>query len=92
MVIHSYRHRYGLVEGDPRYQGPEDLIAAQPPVSVPTVVLESGADGVGGPSAAEDRDCFTGPYEHRLLLGVGHNVPQEVPAAFADAVAGLLTR
>lgn len=92
VVIHSYRHRYGLVEGDPRYQGLEDLIAAQPPISVPTVVLESGADGVGGPSAAEDRDCFTGPYEHRLLPGVGHNVPQEVPAAFADAVAGLLPR
>ncbi|MFD9409763.1 alpha/beta fold hydrolase [Streptomyces sp. NPDC059989] len=92
VVIHSYRHRFGLAEGDPRYQELEDLIAAQPPISVPTVVLESGDDGVCGPSAAEDRDHFTGPYEHRLLPGVGHNVPQEAPAAFTDAVAGLLAR
>ncbi|MFD8320606.1 alpha/beta fold hydrolase [Kitasatospora purpeofusca] len=92
VVIHSYRHRFGLAEGDPRYQGLEDLIAALPPITVPTVVLESGADGVAGPSAADDRDCFTGPYEHRLLPGVGHNVPQESPEAFADAVASLLSR
>ncbi|MFE6871366.1 alpha/beta fold hydrolase [Kitasatospora sp. NPDC057692] len=92
VVIHSYRHRFGLAEGDPRYQGLEDLIAAQPPITVPTVVLESGADGVGGPSAAEDRDHFTGPYEHRFLPGVGHNVPQEAPGAFTDAVVGLLSR
>ncbi|MFD4903880.1 alpha/beta fold hydrolase [Kitasatospora purpeofusca] len=92
VVIHSYRHRFGLAEGDPRYQGLEDLIAALPPITVPTVVLESGADGVAGPSAADDRDCFTGPYEHRLLPGAGHNVPQETPEAFADAVASLLAR
>ncbi|MFI1104400.1 alpha/beta fold hydrolase [Streptomyces melanogenes] len=92
VVIHSYRHRFGLVEGDPRYQELDDLIAAQPPISVPTVVLESGDDGVGGPSAAEDRGCFTGPYEHRLLPGVGHNFPQEAPAVFTDAVASLLPR
>ena len=42
--------------------------------------------------AAEDRDCFTGPYEHRLVPGVGHNVPQEAPEAFTDAIASLLTR
>ncbi|MGA5822016.1 alpha/beta fold hydrolase [Kitasatospora sp. NPDC094028] len=92
VVIHSYRHRYGLAEGDPRYQGLEDLIAAQPSISVPTVVLESGDSGVGGPSAAGHRDHFTGPYEHRYLPGVGHNVPQEAPEVFIDAVAGLLTR
>ncbi|MFB6889783.1 alpha/beta fold hydrolase [Kitasatospora sp. NPDC056327] len=91
VVIHSYRHRFGLAEGDPRYQGLEDLIAAQPPIRVPTVVLESGADGVGGPSAAGDRDSFTGPYEHRLLPGIGHNVPQETPAAFTAAITTLLT-
>lgn len=90
-MIHSYRHRYGLVDGDPRYQPLEDLIAQQPPITIPTIVLESGEDGVAGPSAAEDRDQFTGPYEHRLLPGVGHNVPQEAPKAFADAVASLLT-
>ena len=91
VVIHSYRHRYGLVDGDPRYQPLEDLIAEQPPITIPTIVLESGEDGVAGPIAAEDRDHFTGPYEHRLLPGVGHNVPQETPEAFADAVASLLT-
>ena len=91
VVIHSYRHRYGLVDGDPRYQPLEDLIAQQPPITIPTIVLESGEDGVAGPIAAEDRDHFTGPYEHRLLPGVGHNVPQEAPEAFADAVASLLT-
>jgi len=91
VVVHSYRHRYGLVDGDPRYQPLEGLIARQPPISVATVVLESGGDGVGGPSAAADREAFTGPYSHRLLPGVGHNVPQEAPEGFADAVASLLT-
>jgi len=91
VVIHSYRHRFGLVNGDPRYEELEDLIARQPPITVPTVVLESGADGIGGPSAADDHEHFTGPYECRLLPGVGHNVPQEAPEAFADAVASLLT-
>jgi len=91
VVIHSYRHRYGLVDGDPRYQRLEDLIAEEPPITVPTIVLESGRDGVAGPSAEDDRDHFTGSYEHRLLPEVGHNVPQEAPEAFADAVARLLT-
>ena len=90
VVIHSYRHRFGLVAGDPQYQPTEDLIASQPPITVPTVVLESGADGIGGPSATGDRDAFTGPYEHRLLPDIGHDVPQEAPEAFAAAVADLL--
>ena len=68
----------------------ENLLAHEPPITVPTVVLESGADGVGGPMAADDRAHFTGPYEHRLLAGAGHNVPQEAPEAFAEAVASLL--
>jgi pimeloyl-ACP methyl ester carboxylesterase len=91
VVIHSYRHRFGLVDGDPRYQELEGVIARQPPITVPTVVLESAADGVGGPSAPDDREHFTGPCEYRLLPDVGHNVPQEAPDAFADAVASLLT-
>ncbi|RSN32800.1 alpha/beta hydrolase [Amycolatopsis sp. WAC 04169] len=90
VVIHSYRHRFSLAEGDPRYQALEDLIAKEPAITVPTVVLESGDDGVGGPSAAGDREYFTGPYEHRVLPGVGHNVPQEAPEAFAAAVTSLL--
>ncbi|MFE6614410.1 alpha/beta fold hydrolase [Amycolatopsis sp. NPDC057786] len=90
VVIHSYRHRFGLAEGDPRYQALEDLIAKEPAITVPTVVLESGDDGIGGPSAEGDREYFTGPYEHRVLPEVGHNVPQEAPEAFAAAVASLL--
>jgi pimeloyl-ACP methyl ester carboxylesterase len=88
VVVHSYRHRYGLVEGDPRYQAIEDRLTLGPEISVPTVVLESGADGVGGPTFEEagDRELFTGRFEHRFLDGIGHNVPQEAPGAFADAV------
>ncbi|SEF38053.1 Pimeloyl-ACP methyl ester carboxylesterase [Amycolatopsis pretoriensis] len=92
VVVHSYRHRYGLVEGDPRYQRAEDLLAEQPRITVPTVMLETGADGLLGPSSSGDRSYFTGPYEHRLLEGVGHNPPQEAPEEFADAVAVFLRR
>lgn len=90
VVIHSYRHRYGLVDGDPRYQGLEELIARAPQISVPTVILESRDDGVGGPAAAAGRGHFTGPYRHRVLPGIGHNVPQEDPDAFAQAVLSLV--
>lgn len=86
VVIHSYRHRFGAAAGDPRYQEIEDLLAAQPTISVPTIVLESEADGLGGPSAAEDADMFVGPYAHRILEGIGHNVPQEAPTAFGAAI------
>lgn len=89
VVIHSYRHRYGLVDGDPRYQRFEALIAQEPRITVPTVVLESGDDGVGGPAAIASRDYFTGPYSQRVLPGIGHNVPQENPDAFAQAVVSL---
>jgi pimeloyl-ACP methyl ester carboxylesterase len=90
VVIHSYRHRYGLAPGDPRYQPLEDRIARLPSISVPTVVLESGADGVGGPISEDDRSHFTGDYRYRLLDQVGHNVPQEAPEAFAEAIRSLL--
>lgn len=89
VVIHSYRHRSGLVAGDPRYAAMEAALAGQPPIPVPTVVLESGADGLGGPSGAEDRDAFTGPFEFLELPGIGHNLPQEAPREFADAVLSL---
>ena len=89
VVIHSYRHRYGLVDGDPRYQRFEDLVAQEPRITVPTVVLESGDDGVGGSPAIADRDYFTGPYNQSFLPAIGHNVPQENPSAFAQAVVSL---
>jgi len=89
-VIHSYRHRYGLDAGDPRYAVIEGALAGEPRITVPTVVLESGADGVGGPGGAEDRGFFTGGYRFRELPGIGHDVPQEAPAEFAEAVLGLV--
>ena len=89
VVIHSYRHRYALFDGDPRYQAVEEALAAEPRIGVPTVILVSEADGVAGPSGTEDAEFFTGPCELRSLPGIGHNVPQEAPAAFAEAVLSL---
>lgn len=88
VVAHSYRHRYNLAEGDPRYQAIEERLALGTEIGVPTVVLESGADGIGGPGFAGsgDRELFTGPFEYRMVDGAGHNLPQEAPEAFADAV------
>jgi pimeloyl-ACP methyl ester carboxylesterase len=90
VVTHSYRHRYGLEAGDPRYDDLERRIAEGPKIAVPTVVLESGADGVAGGNPAEEREYFTGPYTHLVLPGIGHNVPQEDPTTFARAVLSLL--
>lgn len=91
VVVHSYRHRFGLVPGDPALVEIEALLAAQPEITVPSVVLLGADDGVG-PPPAEDTDArhFTGPYRRTIVAGVGHNVPQEAPDAFAAAVLGLL--
>ena len=90
VVIHSYRHRYGLEAGDPRYDQLERRLAENPRIGVPTVVLEGGAAGVASVRAAEYRDFFTGPYEHHMLPSIGHNLPQEDPQTFAHAVLSLL--
>jgi pimeloyl-ACP methyl ester carboxylesterase len=87
VVVHSYRHRYGLVPGDPAYQGLEDQIGPQPPITVPTVVIDPQRDGLVPVSSGREAHAQHFP----ALLGVrsvqaGHNVPQEAPAAFADAV------
>ena len=88
VVIHSYRHRYALVEGDPAYEPIERRLAEQPPIAVPSLILDGTADGVarigGGPARHLAR--FTGRCEHRFIERAGHNLPQEAPAAFADAV------
>ena len=91
VVIHSYRHRFGYAAGDPSLEPIEELLAAQPEITVPTISLD-GDDGGFGPAdrSAEERAHFIGPYEQRVLRGVGHNVPQEAPDAFADAVLDLL--
>jgi pimeloyl-ACP methyl ester carboxylesterase len=91
VVIHSYRHRYGLVEGDPRYDALEVALAALPKIAVPTVILVSEADGVTGPAGLDHGPHFTGACEIRSLPDIGHNVPQEAPAAFAKAVLSLPT-
>lgn len=89
VVIHSYRHRFGLVEGDPRYDALEAALAETPPIMVPTIVLETGADGVLGGPVDDDRDHFVGPYGQERLDGVGHNVPQQAPREFARAILDL---
>ena len=91
VVIHSYRHRFGLVPGDPAVADIERRIAAQPVITVPTVTLDGADDGVRfATEAARHAARFSGPRRHVVLPGVGHNLPQEAPVAFADAVLSLL--
>jgi pimeloyl-ACP methyl ester carboxylesterase len=87
VVIQSYRHRFALAAGDPAYLDIEARLAAQPPISVPTITFDGADDGVRPPSpVAASAQHFTGPRSHRLVPGVGHNMPQEVPEVFAAAV------
>ncbi|HEU5297405.1 MAG TPA: alpha/beta hydrolase [Burkholderiaceae bacterium] len=91
VVIHSYRHRFGLVAGDPAYAEIERRLAAQPTISVPTISFDGTDDGVRSPApASQDARHFSGPRSHRLAHGVGHNMPQESPREFADAVLELV--
>jgi pimeloyl-ACP methyl ester carboxylesterase len=87
VVSHSYRHRYALVAGDPAYEAIEAKLAAQPAIGVPTVILDGTADGVARIGASKKHAArFTGRHERRLIERAGHNLPQEAPDAFADAV------
>ena len=87
VVIHNYRWRMGLAEGDRRYAVIEDRLASLPPISVPTITMEGDANGAPHPPPEAYRAKFTGKYEHRTITGgIGHNLPQEAPAAFAKAV------
>ena len=91
VVIQSYRHRFGLVPGDPALAGIEARLALQPAITVPTLTFDGGDDGVRPPaSAAQHAHRFTGPRVHAVVPGVGHNMPQEVPVVFADAVLRLV--
>lgn len=87
VVVHSYRHRFGLVDGDPLYDDMERRLASMPSISVPTITFEGDADGVT-PLGARPAGLkhFTGRHENRIVLNAGHNLPQEAPAAFAAAV------
>ena len=87
VVIHNYRWRLGLADGEARLEDLERRLAARPPIRVPTITLEGDANGAPHPDPRAYASSFVGPYEHRLVTGgVGHNLPQEAPADFARAM------
>jgi pimeloyl-ACP methyl ester carboxylesterase len=91
VVIQSYRHRFGLVAGDPGLAGIEARLAAQPAIRVPSITFDGADDGVRPPAAAaQQARFFTGPRSHHIVPGAGHNLPQEKPQLFASAVLELV--
>jgi len=91
VVIHSYRHRFGLVEGDPAYAEIEARLAKQPAITVPAITFDGEDDGVRKPSyEAPHAQRFSGSRVHRVIPGVGHNMPQEIPEIFGKAVLELV--
>jgi pimeloyl-ACP methyl ester carboxylesterase len=87
IVIHNYRWRLGLAEGEPKYDDLEKRLAEGPVITVPTITLEGDANGAPHPDASAYARKFSGKYSHRIIKGgIGHNLPQEAPRAFAQAV------
>jgi pimeloyl-ACP methyl ester carboxylesterase len=87
VVIHNYRWRLGLAEGETRYDEMEKILAAAPAISIPTITLEGDANGAPHPNPESYAKKFSGKYQHRTIRGgVGHNLPQEAPRAFAQAI------
>lgn len=87
IVIHNYRWRLGLADGEAAFDELEAKLAQGPPVTVSTITLEGDANGAPHPDAAAYASKFTGRYEHRIVTGgIGHNLPQEAPHAFARAI------
>jgi pimeloyl-ACP methyl ester carboxylesterase len=87
VVIHNYRWRLGLANGEPKYDDLERRLAEFPVITVPTITLEGDANGAPHPEPAAYAKMFSGKYEHRTVTGgVGHNLPQEAPQAFAQAI------
>ena len=87
IVIHNYRWRLSLAEGEPKYDDLEKRLAAFPVITVPTITLQGDADGAPRPDPSSYAKKFSGKYSHRLIKGgIGHNLPQEAPQAFAAAV------
>jgi pimeloyl-ACP methyl ester carboxylesterase len=87
IVVHNYRWRLGLTEGEARYDELEKKLATLPVITVPTITMEGDANGAPHPEPAAYARKFSGKYEHRLITGgIGHNLPQEAPQAFAEAV------
>ncbi len=88
IVIHNYRWRQGLAEGDAKLDEFEKKLATAPVITVPTITMEGDANGAPHPPPAAYANKFSGKYEHRNITGgIGHNLPQEAPQAFAEAVA-----
>jgi pimeloyl-ACP methyl ester carboxylesterase len=87
IAIHNYRWRLSLAKGEAKYDDLEQRLAALPVISVPTITLEGDANGAPHPDPAAYARKFSGKYAHRLITGgIGHNLPQEAPQAFAEAV------
>jgi pimeloyl-ACP methyl ester carboxylesterase len=87
IVIHNYRWRLGLAEGEARYADLDKRLAELPVIAVPTITLEGDANGAPHPDPASYAKKFSGKYQHRLITGgIGHNLPQEAPQAFAEAI------
>jgi pimeloyl-ACP methyl ester carboxylesterase len=87
ITIHNYRWRLGLAEGEPKYDDLEKRLAEAPVITVPTITLEGDANGAPHPEPSAYAKKFSGRYAHRTITGgIGHNLPQEAPQAFAEAV------
>jgi pimeloyl-ACP methyl ester carboxylesterase len=87
IAIHNYRWRLATAEGDPRYDGLDKRLATAPDIAVPSITLEGDANGAPHPEPSAYAKKFSGKYAHRLIEGgIGHNLPQEAPQAFAQAV------
>jgi len=87
IAIHNYRWRLGLASGEAKYDAMERRLAAFPSIQVPTITMEGDANGAPHPEPGTYRKRFDGPYQHRLVEGgIGHNLPQEAPQAFAQAI------
>jgi len=93
IVIHNYRWRLGLAEGEAKYDEIERKLAQAPVISVPTITMEGDANGAPHPEPAAYAKMFSGKYSHRTIEGgIGHNLPQEAPQAFAQAVVDVMTQ
>jgi pimeloyl-ACP methyl ester carboxylesterase len=85
IVIHNYRWRLSVAEGEPKYDHLEEKLFAEPAITVPTITIGSDFDGAAADGASYAKK-FIGKYSHRVFVGIGHNVPQEAPVAFAKAI------
>ena len=87
IIVHKQRWRLGLVEGERKYDELEKRLAAGPTIGIPTITLESDANGAPHPEPSSNANKFTGRYAHRHTEGgIRHNLPQEDPKAFVEAV------